>query len=458
MLEDKDLISTLHPKYRGSVRDMLSVALPMVLSLSFDTLMIFVDRIFLSKLGPQYMNAALAGGNANFMMMTLFFGLIGYSTAMVAQNLGAGRPERGAVVLTHALGIALVSYPILLLMRPLAYLMFDSFTVDPLQSEPQLIFFNTLLFGSIIPLFRHSFASYFSGLGKARVVMIASLVGMTINVALNYALIFGHWGAPPMGIRGAAIGSLCGGFAALCVLVFEFLRPSIRIPYKTLQGLHFDAKLLKEFIRKGTPSGVEMMLNLVAFQFMILLFQGKGIVNATAATIMFNWDMVSFVPLLGLEVAATSLVGRYVGARDFQAAERSTRSGILIGWGFSFFILIAFLGIPEVLVNVFRPDPMDSVFALASPVAVFMIRLAAVYVVIESIMVVYAGALRGAGDTFWTMCIMVGLHWFLVLLLWLVYHVWDLGARMAWGSMVAVFMAFPLLLWLRWRSGRWRTW
>jgi MATE family multidrug resistance protein len=201
-----------------------------------------------------------------------------------------------------------------------------------------------------------------------------------------------------------------------------------------------------------------MMLNLVAFQFMILLFQGKGIVNATAATIMFNWDMVSFVPLLGLEVAATSLVGRYVGARDFQAAERSTRSGILIGWGFSFFILIAFLGIPEVLVNVFRPDPMDSVFALASPVAVFMIRLAAVYVVIESIMVVYAGALRGAGDTFWTMCIMVGLHWFLVLLLWLVYHVWDLGARMAWGSMVAVFMAFPLLLWLRWRSGRWRTW
>ena len=90
------------PHVRGSIREMAAIALPMVVSMSCDTLMIFTDRLFLSRLGPEQMNAAMGGGLTAFMMMSFFIGLTGYATALVAQCLGAGQKNRCAVVLTQA--------------------------------------------------------------------------------------------------------------------------------------------------------------------------------------------------------------------------------------------------------------------------------------------------------------------------------------------------------------------
>jgi len=457
MLEESEILSqqvpapATHTGPKGGVREMLGIALPMVMSLSFDTLMVFIDRIYLSRLGPEYMSASLAGGNASFLLLTFFMGLIGYATALVAQNLGAGHPENGSKVLSHALGIAILSYPILLLLRPLGAVLFSKAGIDPLQLPPQIIFFETLVLGSLIPLFRHSFASFFSGIGETRIVMIASLVGLVTNCTMNYALIFGHFGFPALGIRGAAIGTILAGAASLLVLVSKYFSKDIRSRFHHPHSWKFYPGLLKEYVTKGAPSGIEFGLNMLAFQCMILIFDSRGLANATAATIMFNWDMVTFVPLMGLEVAATSLVGRYYGARDAISAKRVTRSGILMGWVFSLVVLVAFLGIPEMLVNVFRPTPPGPIFLEAFPLAVLMIRIAAIYLLIESIMVVYAGALRGTGDTLWTMIIMVGLHWSLVLMLWLSFRYFDLGIITSWSVLVAGFMLFPLLLWMRWR-------
>ena len=200
-----------------------------------------------------------------------------------------------------------------------------------------------------------------------------------------------------------------------------------------------------------------MFLNMLAFQVLILLFHGLGSTVATASTIMFNWDMVSFVPLLGLEVASTSLVGRYVGAKNYEAANRATQSAIFLGWGYSTVVLFAFLLFPHYLVDMFRPDVVTASFNEARTLAVFMVRLAAIYVTMEAIMVVYAGALRGAGDTFWVMCIMVFLNWLTALVLWLTVYVFELGPKIGWLSVVLLFMSFPFILRIRFKSGQWRN-
>lgn len=441
----------------GSVREVLGIALPMVLSLSFDSLMTFIDRLFLSRLGSEQMSAALAGGLASFVLSTLFAGLIGYATAMVAQSFGSGFPERGSRILTHAIVLSLLAYPIMLLLHPLGHALFAWAHIDPIQLAPQTQYFDILVLGSLIPLLRHSLSCFFSGIGETRIVMLASFLGLIANCTLNYALIFGHFGFPAMGIRGAAIGTIFAGMLSLLVLGIRYFGADIRRRFHNALTWSLSRKIFFEFLRKGSPSGVEMLLNLLAFQLMILIFHGRGLVNATAATIMFNWDMVTFVPLIGLEIAATSLVGRYAGAKDFASAEKVTRSGIKIGWVFSFGVMLAFFIIPEVLVNVFRPDPVDQTFLDAFPTAVAMIRIASAYIMIESIMVVYAGALRGAGDTFWTMVILVSLNWFVVGTLWVCYRVIELGPIASWVGLVIGFTLFPLFLWLRWRTGRWKN-
>ncbi|HSQ43189.1 MAG TPA: MATE family efflux transporter, partial [Fibrobacteraceae bacterium] len=419
MSNNSDADTMMPPqKKRGGVSETLQVALPMALSMSFDTLMTFVDRIYLSQLGSEQMNAALAGGTAQFMLQTFFIGLTGYSSAMVAQNLGAGKLWRCAPTLAQAVWVALLAYPILLLLKPIVYLMFDRAGIDPVQLAPQIQYFDILIYGSFLGLLRHTFGCFFSGIGETRVVMQASFVGLLVNCGMNYVLIFGKFGFPALGIRGAALGTLFAGLVILGILASRFFCRKYRDRFGTTHCWTFHRNLFVLLVRKGAPSGLEMLLNLLAFQCMILIFQGQGQAVATAATIMFTWDSMSFMPLIGLEIASASLVGRYVGARDMAAAQRTSRSGVKLGLIYSVVVLIAFVGFPHYLVDLFRPDPVDASFLAGKDLATFLVRLVAVYLTTESIMVVYSGALRGAGDTFWVLCAMVSLQWLLVFFLW----------------------------------------
>ena len=118
---------------------------------------------------------------------------------------------------------------------------------------------------------------------------------------------------------------------------------------------------MRKLLRFGYPAGVELFLNLLAFTSMILLFHSHGLATATAVTIVFNWDMVSFVPLL-IQIGVVSLVGRYMGAGRPRIAERVTRSGLKMGWSYSSVILVLFVGFPEQLVAVFQPGGQDPIF------------------------------------------------------------------------------------------------
>ena len=440
----------------GGVRELLAIALPMVVSHACDTVMTFTDRVFLSRLGPDEMNAAMSGGLTCFMMMTFFMGLIGYTTALVAQYLGAGKKDRCALATSQALIICLAAYPVILLARPLVLYGFELSGISAGQLASQKMYFGILIYATIIGLLRTSLSSFFSGIGQTRMVMVAAIVAMVANIGLNYVLIFGKLGLPPLGIRGAAYGTILGGLLGLTVLVTAYFWPPNRREYQVFQSLRFDREAMGKLLWFGYPAGVEMFLNVLAFTGMIFAFHAHGPVTATATTIMFNWDMVSFVPLIGIQIGVMSLVGRYMGAGDPDTAHRAAMSGIKTGWVYSSVILVLFACFPETLVSVFQPVDADPVFEQAVPTAVFMIRLASLYVMIEAVVIVFSGTLRGAGDTFWAMCISVTLHWLLLPILIVMLHWLGMSPELAWTAIVLTFLCFSYIFYLRYRSGHWR--
>jgi len=205
-----------------------------------------------------------------------------------------------------------------------------------------------------------------------------------------------------------------------------------------------------------------MFLNMSAFQSLILMFHALGPEAATASSIMFNWDMVAYVPLMGLEVASTSLVGRYVGAKSGAAANRSTYSGLKLGWGYSLLMGVFFVFLPGVLTDIFRPDMAEAsaeaiaIFDAARPMSIFMLRIATIYIFVEVLLVVYAGALRGAGDTVWVMFACAIMNWLVAIALYVVAYIFHLPAHYAWIAVVAVYGTAPIIFWLRWKGGKWR--
>jgi MATE family multidrug resistance protein len=420
--------------------------------------MTFTIRLFLSKLSTTQMNAALGGGTMSFLMLTFFIGLIGYSTALIGQYYGSGQRRKCPVVVSQAAIIAVIAYPLILLVAaPLARSVFKSSGIAPEQLAPQIIYFNILVYAVIIGLMRTVFSCFFSGIGRTRVVMIASVITMLVNVGAEYVLIFGHYGFPALGIKGAAYGTIVGGICGLSVLIAAYFIRENRYEYGIRESFRFDSGVMGKLLKLGYPAGLEFFLAFAAFAAMIMLFQSQGQLVATAASVTFNWDMVAYVPLIGIEIAVTSLVGRYMGARCPDRAHNSAMSGLKIGSIYSGIMLVMFAAFPGLLVNVFRPDTNGALFAEALPLTVFMVRFMSVYVLLEAMMVAFCGALRGAGDTFWAMCMSVSLHWLMVGIIFVMLKVMHTSAQAAWVAMILWFFGLSFVFVLRYRGGKWRS-
>ncbi|MEA3306291.1 MAG: MATE family efflux transporter [Elusimicrobiota bacterium] len=440
----------------GGVREMLSIALPMVVSHACYSIMTFTDRLFLSKLGSAEMNAAMGGGITVFMMLTFFFGIITYSTALTAQYLGAKRKNYCPIVITQAAIIAIIAYPVIMLAKPFGLFLFEFMKISPEQMKYQEIYFNILIYGSIFGLLRPCFTGFFSGIGRTKIVMISSAVAMGVNIAINYVLIFGKLGFPALGIRGAAYGTILGSAAGVGVMLWKYLSEENRSEYSVLKSFHFDKKVMITLLRFGYPAGIELSLNLLAFNILIMIFHSHSLVTATAVTIVFNWDMLSFIPLLGVGVAVTSLVGRYMGMGKPDIAHKSVMSGVKMGLVYASFIIILFVGFTDILVGLFNPAAPSAVFAQAYPMAVIMLRMAAIYVIADVGIVIFTGALRGAGDSFWAMALSVSMHWTLVPTLFFMLKVKNSSPQTAWMSVVIIFIIFSYFAYLRYAGGKWK--
>jgi multidrug resistance protein, MATE family len=436
---------------------MLAIALPMIVSTSCDGIMTFTDRLLLSRLGPEQMNAAMGGGVAMQMMMFFFIGLTGYTTALVAQYYGSGQKKMTTVAVFQAMLIAIVAYPVILICKPLGLAFFDFMHVPEAQVGFQRIYFSIVIYGVVIGILRNVLSCYFSGLGKTKIVMLAALVSMLVNVVLDYVMIFGKAGFPAMGIAGAAIATVLGGFTGLIILMVAYFRKSNRLEFQVAESFRFNRKAMQKLLHFGYPAGLELFLNFMAFTAVIFIFHSHGPVSATASTIMFNWDLISFIPLLGIEIAVTSLVGRYMGAGKPETAHISAMSGIKTGIFYSVVILLLFLFIPEFLVRIFHPKGESALFEEVVPVATSMIRIASLYVLAEAVMVAIVGALRGAGDTHYTMIISVTAHWSFLPVVYLMLKVWNLSPVTAWLGLVIMFLIFCGVLVLRYRSGKWQS-
>ncbi|MDD2702512.1 MAG: MATE family efflux transporter, partial [Candidatus Omnitrophica bacterium] len=277
----------------GGIAEVLAISLPMVISHACDTVMVFTDRLFLARLDPELMNAVMGGGLTSFMLMSFFIGLAGFTTALVAQHLGAGRKKDCGVVLTQALIFSCCAYPFILFLRPAAYWMFAFMGVGAEQLRPQTAYLNILLYGSIVSLMRTSLSGFFSGVARTRIVMAASFAAMFTNVGLDYVFIFGKFGFPSMGIRGAAYATVLGGIVGLFVLSGAYLSGRNRREYSLESSFRFDRPLAGKLLRFGSPMGLEMCLNIIAFNAIVMMFHSLGPSAATAATVVFNWDFVS---------------------------------------------------------------------------------------------------------------------------------------------------------------------
>lgn len=354
----------------------------------------------------------------------------------------ARRTTRMGVWLT--LAFAGFCLPLLIWSGPLLLLLGQTPEISELAQQ----YLRIAAWGLVPALLVMVLKSFLTALERTQVVFWVTVFAALANAGLNYVLIFGKFGAPEMGLRGAAIASV-----SLHVLSFVFLLFYIRrvLPeYALFQRLwRPDTQALREVYRLGWPISLTLLAEVGLFAASAIMVGWIGTVELAAHGIALQIASLTFMVHLGLSQATTVRTGKFFGARDWPAMRRGGLVGTAMSIGFALLTIIVFLAIPEILLGVFI-DPDEPQRAAILAVGVSLMAMAALFQLADGAQVMALGLLRGVQDTRVPMVVAAISYWVVGMpVSYVVGFVFGFGAAGVWFGLVAGLALAGLLFMVR---------
>jgi|TARA_B110000285_G_scaffold235256_1_gene315870 MATE family multidrug resistance protein len=293
--------------------------------------------------------------------------------------------------------------------------------------------------------------SYLAALEYTAIILWATLGTALMNVVVNYALIFGNFGAPEMGIQGAAIASLFVTFATVVILVLYGLR---KLPqYKLLQNVWKpDGEILRRVFQLGWPIGLTSLAEGGLFTASAIMMGWIGPIELAAHGIAIQLASLTFMVHLGFSQAATIRAGRALGRGDEINLRRGAKMAIGMSTVFAVATMAVFLLIPEPLIAVFI-DPSEPEKAALLRIGISLLAMAGLFQVVDAVQVLALGLLRGVQDTAVPMVIATISYWVVGLpVSYLLAFTLGMGGVGIWlGLVVGLSVAAVLMMWRFWR-------
>ena len=445
-------------KSEGGYREVLVVAIPLILSTATWSVQHFVDRMFLTWYSPEAIAAAMPAGMLNFSMVSIFMGTAGYVTTFVAQYYGARQFHRIGPALWQGVYVSVLGGLAIVCAIPFAEPVFSLVGHGPLVQQNEVAYFKILCLGGGAYAASYALSGFFSGRGKTWPVLWVNVATTVVNLVLDYALIFGHWGFPELGIRGAGIATVAAGVFSLLMFLVLLSSGSNNDTFHTIKGWRLEKDLFVRLLRYGFPSGVQFFLEMAGFTAFVLLVGRLGIASLAATNIAFNINTLAFMPMIGCGIAVSVLVGQYLGGDKPDRAQSAVYSGFHLTLVYMISIAAAYVLVPDVFVAPFalRADPGG--FSEIYGYSIVLLRFVAVYSVFDTMNIIFCSAIKGAGDTRYVMLVTVILSVFVfVLPVYLAVDVFELGLMVAWVFATAYITILGFIFYFRFLGGKWKT-
>jgi MATE family multidrug resistance protein len=442
----------------GGYREVLVIAIPLILSTGAWSVQHFVDRMFLSWYSPEAIAATMPAGMMSFAVMSLFLGTASYVSTFIAQYYGAKRFDRIGPALWQGVYIAVLGGLIQISFIPFAETIFRFVGHDPLVQRYEVQYFQILCIGGFPFVASSALSGFFSGRGRPWPVMWVNACATVVNLVLDYALIFGAWGFPEWGIQGAAIATVISGAFSFFVFLALIATKAHAERYNTLKGWRPERELFGRLVRFGFPSGVQFFLEMAGFTIFILLVGRLGINSLAATNIAFNINTLAFMPMIGCGIAVSVLVGQYLGGERPDLAQRSAYSGFHMTFLYMTSIAAAYVLVPDIFVAPFAAQADPKSMAEVCHLAVILLRFVALYSIFDTMNIIFASAIKGAGDTRFVMLMILILSAvILVLPAYIAIVILGYGLKIAWGIGTAYVVVLGFVFFLRFRRGKWKT-
>lgn len=442
---------------RSGYKEVLVLAIPLIVTTCSGSVQSFIDRIFLANLDSNALAATVPAAMIFFSFVALFMGTAGYVSVFVAQNFGAGDERKiGASVWQgfYIIGPSLLMViPIFICVEPI----FALIGHDPAIQVIEVEYTRILILSVPTMIIFACLTGFFSGIGRTPVVMWSTLLVTVLNLILDYVLIFGNWGMPAMGVSGAALATVVSLSVGAAVQLWIFLSDEYRRRFATHLHWQLDWPLFKRLLRFGLPLGIQAQIGGLAATIFVLLIGKIGLAELTAHSIAMNIFMLVVMPVSGLTIAVSVLVGQRLGASDPEGAERVTYSAMHLA-AVIFIVAGLMLAIKsEWFIGPFAQAMTASTYAATVPLVHTLLRMLAIGCLFQAVSGMITGALSGAGDTRFIAGVGIAASWLLLVLPTALLNYFIGGHLLwSWGFFMLNGFFMCLVCWFRFRAAKWK--
>jgi MATE family multidrug resistance protein len=343
-----------------------------------------------------------------------------------------------------------------LLLIPLSPAIFSRTGHPPNVIVQETVYFQALAYGGAAAVISAALASFFTGLGASRVVMIVDVFASLVNVVLDYLMIFGIGWFPEMGITGAGLATSLAQWSKVAGYVAIMTWREFRLPYGLLSGCRWDTPLMLRLLRFGGPSGLQMFCEVAGFTLLTFLMGRLGEATLAASTVAFSVNSIAFVPMIGLGIAVATMVGQQLGADRPELAERATWTSLWMGGAYTVVMAVLYVAIPDLFLVAFsagQPGQFDEAAALCR----VLLRFVAAYCVLDMAQIIFSSAIKGAGDTRFVLLTSALIAPFPALISWIGLEYWGWGVFPLWYVITGWISVLCICYYLRFKYGPWRT-
>ncbi len=439
------------------LREVLVIALPLIVSTASWSMTNFVDRLFLFWYSPEAMAAALPAGMLFYTLLCFPIGLAAYLNTFVAQYDGANRPRQIGAVIRKGVLIGVVLIPLYLLAIPFATWAFAVVGHSPEVQRLEVRYFQFLTCGAGASVVAAALSTFFTGRGKTGIVLLVELGSCFLNIVLDGLFIFGVCGEWLEGITGAAVATALSQWykvLAYCILLW---RPAFSGQFGFFNWTQDEPGLLRRIFKYGSANGVQVLVEVGTFTAFTFLMGSMGTTALTASTLAVDINALTFVPLVGLGTAISTLVGREIGRGSPQRAAVATWTGLTIalcyagGMGATYFL------IPDLFLVAHAMGMEPSQFEEIRALAIVLLRFVAFFCIFDAINLVFVSALKGAGDI--RFILIAGVMFSSLLSVLGTVGVWLgwIDVQGIWWTLSAWILVLAVTHWGRFAAGHWRN-
>jgi len=442
----------------GGYREVLRIAIPLIVSTGSWSVQHFVDRMFLTWYSPEAIAAAMPAGILNFTITCIFIGTASYVGTFVSQYFGARQYENCGRSLWQGLYISLIGGAFILAFIPVSDALFNYIGHAPEIAACESAYFKVLCVGAMPAIASSSMSAFFSGLGRTKPVMWVNIFVTAVNLLLDWMLIFGNFGFPEMGIVGAGIATVSAFYFNMIVYLIILFGPSYSKKYATIKGRAFNKLLFLRLISFGFPNGIQFFIDIAGFTVFIMLIGRLGTTALAATNIALNINTLAFMPMIGMSIAISVLVGQRLGEDRAELAEFTTYSSFHLTFIYMTSIALLYVLVPDIFMIPFAAQSDPAQFAPVRNITLILLRFVALYSVFDTLNLVFAGAIKGAGDTRFIMfTIVITSIFILILPTYIALFYLSAGILSGWLFVTAYIIVLGVIFLLRFLGGKWKS-